>query len=97
MSDFNMETFKQEIERNLKVDDWKVDKDEGALMLLELMVKRQNGSYNSHTEERFLNSMKVLSKNNTPTKLGKQFMMKMLYNHSNLRPLSFEAMSKYRY
>mgnify|MGYP000285569403 CR=1 FL=1 len=84
------------IEEALKEWNWKCSVDEGKLMLLELTVKRQNRSYNSHTEEGFLNSMKVMNKSNTPNKLGKWFMMHMLYECSNQRPLAYYLMGNHR-
>ncbi|AUR96476.1 hypothetical protein NVP1225O_24 [Vibrio phage 1.225.O._10N.261.48.B7] len=75
---------------------WKKDVEEGMIMLLELMVKTQRGCYNSHTETGFLNSMKVMTKSGFPNKLGREFMMHMLYASSNQRPPAFKLMEKHR-
>ncbi len=88
--------FRSSISSALKHHGWKCNTDEGMLMLLELMVKKINGCYNSYTESGFLNSMKVLRKDNQPNELGKKFMMHMLYASSNRKPPSFELMEKYR-
>lgn len=88
--------FDIQVEEALKEWNWKCSVEEGKLMLLELMVKRQNGSYNSCTEEGFLNSMKVMNKSNTPNMLGKWFMMHMLYESSNQRPLAYRLIKEHR-
>ena len=56
---------------------------EGRLMLTELAVKANAGSYNSHTEEGFLSEFDLLKKDRTLNKFGRQFICSMLYKHSN--------------
>lgn len=90
------DSFRRKIDIALKYHGWKCSTDEGALMLLELMVKKQNGCYNSYTEGGFLDSMKVLTKANKPNKLGREFMMHMLYASSNKRPPAFKMMLNHR-
>lgn len=75
---------------------WKCDVEEGKLMLLEFMVKVQNGCYISYTENGFLDSMKVMTKSDKPNKLGREFMMHMISSSSNQRPVAFNLMEKYR-
>ena len=72
------------------------DVDEGRLMLLELISKAGAGYYNSHTEELFLNSFGLLKKDRTPNKQGLKFIMSMVYEHSNQRPLAYRLMQTYR-
>lgn len=70
--------------------------EEGRLMIVELSSKAGAGYMNSHTEELFLNSFYILKKDRTLNKLGRKFMMHMLYEHSNLRPRAFNAMQEFR-
>ncbi len=90
------DSFERKVEIALTDWGWKKDVGEGMIMLLELMVKTQRGCYNSHTETGFLNSMKVMTKAKTPNKLGREFMMYMLYASSNKRPPAYELMKKNR-
>ena len=73
-----------------------ISTDEGRLMLAELMLKAGAGYYNSHTEEKFVNSFGLLKADRTPNKKGREFLMRMFYNHSNLRPEAFGLMKAYR-
>lgn len=75
---------------------WKLNADEGRLMLAELMLKSSSSYYNSHTEEGFLTSFNLLKKDRTPNKVGFRFLCSMFYNHSNLRPVAYELMKNYR-
>lgn len=88
--------FKSKVRAALDKWKWKCDAEEGMLMLLELMVKVQNGHYVSHTESGFLSEMKVMTKSKHPNSTGKKFMCYMIYASSNNRPPSFSMMSKYR-
>lgn len=90
------DSFKRKVDIALKYHGWKCTTEEGLLMLLELMVKKQNGCYNSYTEGGFLDSMKVLTKKNKPNKLGREFMMYMLYASSNKRAPAFYMMREHR-
>ena len=69
---------------------------QGRLMLLELISKAGAGYYNSHTEEGFLNAMKVLKSDRTPNKKGRIFICEMVYKHSNLKSPVYELIGKYR-
>lgn len=69
---------------------------EGRLMLLELLVKAGAGSYNSHTEERFLSWCLMLKKDRTPNKRGREFIVSMVYASSNKRPTCFNLMKCHR-
>lgn len=75
---------------------WDIETEEGLLLLLELMVKVQNGYYISYTELGFLESMNVLTKAKVPNSKGKTFMCHMLSASCNHRPPAFELMEKYR-
>ena len=88
--------FREKINSSLNKWRWSCDTEEGMLILLELMVKVQNGYYISHTENGFLSEMKVMTKGKTPNSKGKSFMCHMIYTSSNDRPPCFEMMSKYR-
>ncbi|WFS86279.1 hypothetical protein vBVhaSMAG7_062 [Vibrio phage vB_VhaS_MAG7] len=90
------DSFERKIQKALGEWGWKRNTEEGMIMLLELMVKTQRGCYNSHTETGFLNSMKVMTKSGFPNKLGREFMMYMLYESSNQRPPAFKMMQNYR-
>ena len=69
---------------------------EGRLYLAELMLKAQAGSYNSHTEELFLNRMEVMKKDRTPNFIGRRFLCSMFYSHSNKRPEAYQSIVDYR-
>ncbi|MEL7309552.1 MAG: hypothetical protein AAGK05_17995 [Pseudomonadota bacterium] len=88
--------FKSKVRAALDKWRWRCDAEEGMLMLLELMVKVQNGYYISHTESGFLSEMNVMTKSKTPNSMGKSFMCYMIYASSNNRPPSFDMMREYR-
>ena len=90
------DSFNRKVGSALVEWNWKCDTDEGKLMLLELMVKVQNGCYISYTEDGFLNSMKVMTKSDKPNKLGREFMMHMISSSCNKRPIAFGLMEQYR-
>ncbi|MAF36566.1 hypothetical protein CL622_05620 [archaeon] len=73
-----------------------VNADEGRLMLLELISKAAAGSYNSHTEEGFMNSFGLLKRDRTLNKKGRKFVCDMVYASSNKRPKCFALMEHYR-
>ncbi len=66
------------------------------LMLLELICKSSAGYYNSHTEEKFKNWFGLLKRDRTPNKKGREFIVRMVYKHSNKRPECFELMKDNR-
>jgi hypothetical protein len=72
------------------------DNDEGRLMLAELMMKAGAGYYNSHTEEKFMNSFDLMRKDRTPNKKGRRFLCSLFYTHSNRRPEGFKLMQYFR-
>ena len=88
--------FESKIKEKLGEWGWRCDVEEGKLLLLELMVKHQNKVYSSYTENGFLFSMGVMRKDRFPNFVGREFMMHMLYEHSNLRPPAYSAMLEYR-
>lgn len=90
------DSFERKIEIALAEWGWKREVGAGMIMLLELMVKTQRGCYNSHTETGFLSSMKVMTKSGFPNKLGREFMMHMLYASSNERPPAYQLMKQHR-
>lgn len=57
--------------------------DECRLSLVELISKAAAGYRNSHTEENFMNSFKLLKSDRTLNKRGRKFTMSMVYKHSN--------------
>lgn len=84
------------IQEVLSRDGWTQSVDEGRLMLAELMLKAGSGCYTSYTETHFANSFDLLKRDRTPNKKGLRFLCSMFYNHSNLRPLAYSLMGKYR-
>lgn len=90
------DSFERKVQIALDEWGWKKNPQEGMIMLIELMVKTQHGCYNSHTEAGFLDSMRVMTKARTPNKLGREFMMHMLYASSSQRPPAFKMMEEYR-
>jgi thioredoxin-like negative regulator of GroEL len=85
-----------QIIKALDADNWDMNKHEGLLMLLELLVKANAGFYNSHTEERFLQSFGLLKADRTANKKGRRFISAAVYEGSNRRPKCFDLMSLYR-
>lgn len=85
-----------EMMRAQKETGWDENVEEGRLHVLELLVKAGAGYYNSHTEERLLSMLDLMTKKRTPNKMGRLFIMRMTYKHSNLRPKCFELMEEYR-
>jgi len=75
---------------------WKKTTDEGILMLLELISKAGAGYYNSHTEELFMNSFGLLTKNRMPNRKGMIFISSMVYSSSNKRPACYKLMKEFR-
>ena len=96
MSGLDIDKFKVRVKDALAINGWKLNEDEGILMLLELMVKRQNGYYSSYTENNFLDAMKVMRKDNFPNTVGRDFMVYMIYKHSNLKAPIYSMIDKYR-
>lgn len=88
--------FRLKVRKSLNEWNWKIDTDEGELLLLELMAKVSNGCYVSYTEGGFLDSMKVMTKSKKPNSLGRAFMMHMISSSSNMRPPAYSLMEKYR-
>lgn len=84
------------IQDALDILGFRMNADEGRLMLAELILKASAGYYNSHTEESFLGWFDVLRKSRIPNKRGREFIMSVFYNHSNRRSESFELMKLYR-
>lgn len=70
---------------------------EARLLLVELMVKVSAGSYVSHTEQLFLDNMKVMKKDRTPNKRGFRFLREMLYKSSNQISEFAELSKSYRF
>lgn len=85
-----------EIESALKEWRWTIPVGDGRLMLAELLLKAGAGYRNSHTEEGFMGCFKLLNRDRTPNKRGRQFLCSMMYKHSNSRPDCYELMTEYR-
>ena len=69
---------------------------EGRLMLVELLVKANDCSYNSHTEEAFVQSFGMLNKNRKLNKKGSRFLCDMLYASSNNKSEFAKASDTFR-
>jgi hypothetical protein len=70
--------------------------DEGRLRLVELLVKANNCSYNSHTEEAFLQRFGIVNKNRKINKKGSEFLSQMLYASCNNQSVFARSSVLYR-
>lgn len=85
-----------EINKALRDNGWTKGASEGRLMLAELLLKASAGYYNSHTEEGFLNSFKMLRADRTINRKGAKYLCSLFYSDSNKRPEGLDLMIKYR-
>lgn len=85
------------IEDALREYGWKCSVGQGRLMLLELLAKTGAGYYISYTEGGFLSRFGMLRlKNGGLSKLGRKFLMEMVYMHSNRKPRIYYLADAYR-
>ena len=69
---------------------------EARLSLFELLIKAGAGYRNSHTEEAFLKSFKLMKTDRTPNKAGRKFIMEMGYASSNKKAKIFYHIKEWR-
>jgi len=70
--------------------------DECRLSLIELISKAAAGYRNSHTEENFMNSFKLLKADRTLNKRGRKFTVSIIYKHSNNKADIYDLIHEFR-
>lgn len=96
MSSHEMPLQNDELNKALNEWGWSIGASEARLMLAELLIKANAGSYNSYTEEGFMNSFGMLTKARKLNKKGSRYICDMFYAPSNMKPEAFDLMARYR-